>query len=175
MDKIEPENIQYVGFWKRVCAMLLDTIIISPLLILYMQHYKYFVSKKMVLPILLYYFVTFAFDIFFNFRFGATPGKLIMRYRIVNENGRFISLQKAIIRFSFNFINAILYILKYFVLTNGMIFNIVDVLYDVVTLIILIDVLAIVFNKEKRALHDYLAGSYVITKETWLQHKSVDN
>ncbi|HEY5639440.1 MAG TPA: RDD family protein, partial [Dehalococcoidia bacterium] len=69
---------------------------------------------------------------------GATPGKMLMKLKVVDEHGDQVKIDKAILRY---------------------------VGYWVSTLTLLIGYLMIAFRKDKRGLHDLIAGTRVIRTE----------
>ena len=116
---IDKEGLVYIGFWKRVRAHLLDVLILLPLMIPYMLTYKYFIKNQIVFPIIAYYFLYYGIQIFMIVRFGGSPGKLILNFRIINEKGDFLTVSKAILRASLVFPITIIFLLMNFVLTEG--------------------------------------------------------
>ncbi|MBB6218716.1 putative RDD family membrane protein YckC [Anaerosolibacter carboniphilus] len=159
-------EVEYVGFWKRVLASILDIIILSPVLFFYMKHYIYFMENKLFLPVLLYTILSYCFQVFFQVRYGGTPGKLITKIRIVNDNGQYISVLQSLTRLSPQLVSTILSFIANFFILNGVVNRILLLIVNLFTFFFLIDVLAVVFNKKKRAIHDYIANTYVVTKQS---------
>jgi len=69
---------------------------------------------------------------------GATPGKMLMKLKVVDETGEQVGIDKAILRY---------------------------VGYWVSTIVLLIGFLMIAFRQDNRGLHDLLAGTNVIRTE----------
>jgi len=95
----DPETFDYAGFWHRLGAMLLDSLILSPLGILIFVALSYTRSAYLLfaLPsvaIMLFYYVWLVK------RFGGTPGKLIARLRITMTDGSPVTMNAALARFA---------------------------------------------------------------------------
>lgn len=136
-----PEIATYVGFWRRFVAFFIDSLILGII------GYAFFggVSQvntqegvsisvsytgwKSVIP-LIYYFVFWVW-------LAATPGKLVMGIKIVEEGGKKLSIKGALLRI-------IGYILSAVVFFIGFIW--------------------IAFDKKKQGWHDKIAGTYVVRK-----------
>jgi len=76
---------------------------------------------------------------------GGTPGKLMLGLRIRNENGRFIGIPYAILRYLGKIVS---------------------------TIIIGIGYLMIAWDKRKQGLHDKIAGTFVL-KEPGVERKAL--
>ena len=94
----DPDSFEYGGFWRRVGALLLDSLILSPLgIIMFLsmnytpRAYLYFALPNVVITLLYYVFLVK--------RFGGTPGKLITRMRITMTDGRPVTTQAAVLRY----------------------------------------------------------------------------
>jgi len=77
----------YAGFWKRFWAAIIDLIIMVPIVYLYL-----FVRLKghknfTILITLLSSIVFGMYNVFFNARFGGSPGKLAMGIRVTKPDG----------------------------------------------------------------------------------------
>ncbi|WP_379135738.1 RDD family protein [Paenibacillus sp. sgz500958] len=171
IDRMESKD--FVGFWKRVLISFLDVFILAvPLLLLYYVSNSLAVHWESEIPIITRWILMNMFYIFMIVKFGGTPGRLILKARIVNEAGNYPTVKQALIRCSF--------------LLLGTVFSIIDNLnqfnysFDSVQLsdlaqlasdldailgwVIIVDCLFVVFNKQNRALHDLMAGTYVVKK-----------
>jgi uncharacterized RDD family membrane protein YckC len=91
------DPLEYAGFWPRLGALLLDLLIMLPLTALVLwcsERYRLFN---------LYYFVpSVLFGLFYGVylvrRFGGTPGKLIVGVRIRKVNGEAVGYREAFLR-----------------------------------------------------------------------------
>jgi uncharacterized RDD family membrane protein YckC len=139
-------QVKYIGFWKRVLATIVDTVILVVVILLIALPFygaDYFQLSKegktivfdfvfqVVMPIL-------AVILFWRFR-GATPGKMLVSAKIVDANtfgppstGKLIG--------------------RYFA-------------YIVSTLVFGLGFLWIAFDRRKQGWHDKLAGTVVIEDE----------
>jgi uncharacterized RDD family membrane protein YckC len=160
-ENSEKKGYTYVGFWKRVCAFLLDSLFLSPFIYFYVISYKHYIENRMIGPVIIYYVFYFCYHIIFNAKSGGTPGKLVLKYRIINEEGNLLSMPKAFLRYSIYLPQTVILLLSKFVFVTPV--PIMDFVDAIFTIFIMVDVLFIVFNKKKRALHDYIAKTYVIT------------
>lgn len=87
----------YAGFWPRFAAIWLDFLITSPLFVLFLwggEHFRLFN---------VYYFLPGTlFGLFYGVylvrRFGGTPGKRLMKLRIVKVNGEPVTYREAVLR-----------------------------------------------------------------------------
>jgi uncharacterized RDD family membrane protein YckC len=68
---------------------------------------------------------------------GATPGKMAVGHRILTKDGGDLGLGRALLRYLGLYVSA---------------------------LVLLIGFIMIAFNKEKRGLHDYIAGTIVVQR-----------
>jgi len=80
------------------------------------------------------------YEISFNTKFGATPGKLIVGAKIVRLDGSPIGLRIAVLRWLGAWVSDLILCMGY---------------------------LPIIFRNDKRALHDLIAGTKVIYKRQW--------
>lgn len=137
--------MEYVGFWPRVGAALIDAIFLSfvtlPLLTV-IYGLDYWTSESLVqgpADFLISWVLPAVFYIALWVSTGQTPGKMAIGARVVDaETGRNISVGKAIGRYLGYFISAIGLCLGY---------------------------LWVGFDARKRGWHDHLAGTVVIRKK----------
>ncbi len=135
MGEINMNNPRYGGFWIRVVAVILDSIIFGiPSFML--QLGILFVTKMPSLT----YLINLALVVIYVYMegmIGGTPGKLILGLRIVNEKGDFIGIPKAILRYIGKILAGIILGIGY---------------------------LMVVFSEKKQGLHDRIANTYVVYK-----------
>src|SRR6266540_770923 len=94
-DNLTPGGPRYVGFWKRLLAFFIDTLILVTVFVtiaiaIYGRRYVQLASQGQTLLFdVLVQFVlpAVAAILFWRFR-GATPGKMLVSARIVDEIGR---------------------------------------------------------------------------------------
>lgn len=77
---VSPAKVRYAGFWLRLVAYLIDlTVILTSALIVLAIFGFYALIFWSPMPLVYY--------IYFERRFGATPGKLVLGMRIQMSNG----------------------------------------------------------------------------------------
>lgn len=171
VERLEQED--FIGFWKRVLATILDLLIILiPAVIVYWIFNSLAVSLYSEIPIILEYIFFVVFDVFMIVRFGGTPGKLVLKMKIVNQQGNIPTLKEALIRNIFRIISTIfsmivgvsLYDLTVISTTLNLWAPLATDLSKILGLIMLVDYLFVAFTPRKRALHDMMAGTYVVDK-----------
>lgn len=177
-------TINYVGFWKRSFASTTDALIMMPILsILYPKIAGYAFKVDSVWPIFLYYLGTFLVYIIFITQFGGTLGKLLFKIRIVNKDNQFLTIRQASLRLSPYLITGVITLWQLSIIIssaglNELPHSAIEIgrlttkysgnfqyLVMIGNIFSLIDASTIIFSKKKRAIHDYIAGSYVIPKK----------
>ncbi|MCX5632297.1 MAG: RDD family protein [Phycisphaerae bacterium] len=177
-------NFEYVGFWKRVLAALIDAIIGFALMPVTIPLMKFCFERKTIIPELLYSVVWTIFWMWLIVRFGATPGKLVIKARIVRDNGKYLNWGQAFLRMLIPIIISInSQLMQWNAITTcpsethinsfmemGQVLNKYGQPFGTIgnflCIIIYIDILVILFNKKKRAIHDFVASSFVVTKKS---------
>jgi len=144
------DSVVYAGFWRRLAAVLIDTLIVIPLLGLLMYLLSdgklsdellesdpfAFYSPGATLAVDLGFFVLV---IFFWVKFLGTPGKLLLGCQIVNANtGQPLTIGRAMLRYFGYLVSAILFLLGF---------------------------IWIAFDRRKQGFHDKIAGSVVIIED----------
>jgi uncharacterized RDD family membrane protein YckC len=178
----------YAGFWKRLCAGLADAIIIIPLVFFFV--WLQGLDRNLAIVISIPSSILFAmYNVYFNARFGGTPGKLAVGVRITKPDGSCIgwreAWQRSAVDLTFAFIILVvniwvltrvdptryashgwmkraLYLQEHWPAGYKSFINLQQVW-------IWSEVIVLLFNKRKRAIHDFIAGTVVINKEFALQ------
>lgn len=170
-EQVHPDD--YVGFWKRVLISFIDfLILLLPTYLLNRIFVSAAVSVDSSLPLFIQFALLAGFNIFMVVKYGGTPGKLILGVRIVNEEGRSPVLRQALIRDSFFIVNRFLAVI--ISLSTTELENITSSLTNWIPLasglnaflgwVIVIDCLFVAFTQRNRAVHDMMAGTYVVKK-----------
>ncbi len=141
-QQLESTSPIYAGFWIRVLANLIDHIILLlvislPLSVLY-GFETYWTGEKFIYGFwdVVGYVVPVVLTIWFWLRFLGTPGKMLCRLQVVDAQMlSTLTLKQCIIRF---------------------------LGYLPATLVLLIGLLWVAFDRRKQGWHDKLAGSVVI-------------
>ena len=165
------------GFWIRVGASIIDSLIFIPIIILSVWN-TYSLKNTVVLiltslPGLIYKPLMESF-------YGATLGKMSCKIKVIDDNGRKISLFNAYIRFFPFFLSAGVTLAVQLILFSSPQFQsatswieisqaqqgsfLVVISYPVSALV-LIDCIVVAFTFRKRALHDMMAESFCVYKE----------
>ena len=183
-------SINYAGFRKRFVAWIIDVLIMIPLLIA--TGYAVYVYLEAASP---YDFVDAqvgAFSLFvsfgcvislFNISFwawrGQTPGKMVMRMKIVKSDGRQIGIGRAVLRYIGLIIPVVVIIITCFVLSifspniAGGILLYIGI--PVGPILVFLPLLMIIWDGKKQGLHDKIAGTYVVNIPQLKTLQSVNN
>ena len=185
--------MQYAGFAKRFFAILLDVVILTPIsiFILWIGSYSKDVHLAIIIPHTLLYF---AYNIYMNANYGGTLGKLIIGIRIVNLNGSAIHYKEAFLRnivdlgfgivivamqahTLFNISDSSYESLNWFkqsIFLNKNMPEIYGKIKTVNQIWIWSELIILLFNKKKRALHDFIAGTVVVDLKKIVDESSID-
>jgi len=159
--RAQAAHFDYAGFWQRFGAWVIDLIIlmIPSMIVMYasggMEAYKHLLERMqsgadMAVALrdyaqategasLVSLAITYLYYMFFEAsKWQATPGKLALRLRVTDAQGRRISLGRSAVR------------------------NIVRLSAAIFGLIPVVCYLAIVWTQRKQGLHDLWAGTYVL-------------
>ncbi|UCD50025.1 MAG: RDD family protein [Phycisphaerales bacterium] len=165
------------GFWIRVGASIIDWLVFIPIMILFF--WNMFSLRNTALLILISV-PGFLYKPFMEAFCGATLGKMSCGIKVVDAEGKKLSLFSAYIR-AFPFLMSsgvelgrqlILFSSEQFQEATSWIEasqvrteTFLDYVGPLVNLLILIDCVLVVFTFRKQALHDMLAESYCVYKE----------
>lgn len=173
--------MQYAGFWRRFGAFWLDLAFLSPLIAtgLWLQSQTRFAQIYMYLPWLL---VGLWFYVHLVKQYGGTPGKLLLKIKITKTDGTAVGYREALLRYS---VTCVLYAISsaglvmatlqlsdaaYFQLSfkeRGVhLAELAPSWYGGVVIVeqvwVWSEFIIMLTNKERRALHDFLAGTVVV-------------
>lgn len=134
--------LNYAGFWIRFGAVILDSILLFfgyfALMMIFMPA---MMRGEDVAPNVIFTILTYAayifYYVFFHGKFGATPGKMAVAIKVVMPDGSKITYARAFGRMLGEFVNGFTFGIGYIIAA---------------------------FDKEKRALHDYIANTRVVHK-----------
>lgn len=144
--------MRYAGFWIRFAAKLVDGIIMGVVLGLpiiaimssmgVLENSPEGPSETDVLVQMVFqivYFVVYgAYSIFFTGKYGATPGKMACKIKVVDATGAQIGYQRATGRFFAEILSGLIFYIGY---------------------------IMVAFDDQKRALHDRICNTRVIYKQ----------
>jgi len=148
-EKISPNiaasKVNYAGFWIRLCAFAIDSVILQLAFILLTPIHSHFgviseitpqTTAAELMPTLLFAFcLIFFYTSFFVKNFSGTPGKIALGLAVVCPNGEAITWNRAFLRSFVGFFSSSLF-------GAGC--------------------LLAAFDIEKRALHDFMADTRVL-------------
>jgi uncharacterized RDD family membrane protein YckC len=180
----ETEETIYAGFKLRLTAIVLDIIIFGPIVVglLYIDELNYSNAFYTFIPRLILIFIYF---ICFVKIWSGTPGKLLAGIIIVRKDGQRISWREAILREAVGvslgiLLSVALLISRYsigeqefstltYTQRGVKLVGLAPFWYKPLDWILEIwfwgELIVLLFNKRKRALHDYIAGTVVIKKK----------
>jgi uncharacterized RDD family membrane protein YckC len=183
------DEFEFVVFWRRVLAVLLDVLVGLPFVPITLLLEPWALEHRTVVPSLLWSLVWIGAFMWFVVRFGGTPGKLLIGIRIVDVGGTFLTWHRAVRRFLYpDLIVNLVFTLQMWkayntypdeaprstLLEQGVLLDTYGQPYSqfatIVGFAVFADIGVILFNRKKRAIHDFVAGSYVITKDS---HKAL--
>ena len=178
-------ELRYAGFWPRLGSLLLDFLIQLPLIAI-----TFWGIEKYRLFNLYYIIPSTLFGLFYGVylvrRYSGTPGKLIVGISIRKSGGEPVGYREAFLRYLPEFIFGLLIILSFIISTLHMSdaeyyalsfidrskrinelapfwskpLNIVQEIWVWGELIVLLT------NRKRRALHDFIAGTVVVHRKT---------
>lgn len=135
-------DYEYAGFWVRVVASLIDTVLLLfvigiPLTLIYGG--GYWTSENTVTGFwgaFFNYVVPIVVTVWFWVKYLGTPGKMLLRLRVIDANtGQAVSTAKGVGRYLGYYVSALPLMLGF---------------------------IWVAFDKKKQGFHDKLAGTYVI-------------
>lgn len=181
--KINEKKV-YAGFFKRLGAAIVDMVVV--LLMFFVFQFIGSSSISAAIVILIFSSTSYFFyNVYFHYKFGATLGKMALGIRVTSPDGSRIGFKQALLRSSVDMIFSlvavtvqVIAILKVdadLYLAAGMIERSFLTLPLIPSWYGLLDTLSqcwywseivvLLFNKRRRGLHDFIAGTVVIRKE----------
>ncbi|MHB8901856.1 MAG: RDD family protein [Thermoguttaceae bacterium] len=174
----------YAGFWIRLCARFADAFIIMPIAFSFVWLKGF--DRTLAIAITIPSSILFAmYNVFFNARFGGTPGKLAVGIRITRPDGSPIGWTEAWKRSAVDLVFAfIVLVVQVWGLTQvdpgryaslgwieraRLVNEYAPMWYSSVSILeqawIWSEVVVLLFNNRRRAIHDFIAGTVVVKKE----------
>lgn len=178
---MNPDSLRYAGFWPRLASLLLDLIIMLPLTALVI-----WASSAYRLFDLYYFIPGTLFVLFYNVylvrRFGGTPGKLIVGIRIRKLDGEPVGYREAFLRYFPDLVLGLLmsvalffpllhmsdaeYHSLSFVQSSQRMVELAPSWYKPLqwaqTAWFWGELIVLLTNRKRRALHDFIAGTVVV-------------
>ena len=175
------DTLYYAGFWKRLGANLLDLLVQLPIMAFCfwgMSNYRLF-QVYWFLPNILF---DLFYDVYLVRRYGGTPGKLLMGIRICKVNGEPVGYREAFLRelprTLLGIMTAVGPMLALLLLSDAEYQHLdvegrskrIDELTPfwqtpfqwIQSAWIWSELIVLLTNKKRRALHDFIAGTVVV-------------
>ena len=166
---------------ERLIAAIIDGMLLSlPLFILFegwtVYHLLpdsfrdvYLYIKLQVFPILTT-FLPIAYSIYMHYRYGQTIGKMVMKIKVVDlSENKSISLKQAVQRDSIWIVLQLLdFVIEYYRLDDLHKLRMTDV-NNVAICWTLLQLISMLTNSKRRAIHDFVAGTVVIKENSIYQ------
>jgi uncharacterized RDD family membrane protein YckC len=174
-------ELVYAGFWRRFGAFWLDFVVLLPLIgIAY-----YFGEKTRFFQ--LYWFIPgllfgLWYHVYLVARYGGTPGKLLLDMRVAMTDGSAVTTNAAALRYSvllvLSVLSSLALLLAVLKMTDEEYFSLAYLAratrmvelappwYQTVNILMQVwiwsEFLTMLFNRKRRAIHDFMAGTVVI-------------
>ncbi len=183
----EVQPLRYAGFWRRLAACLWDFFLFGlPYLVTSRysleSSYAFFIAWSIGSPI-----VGSIGSLYLLARYGGTPGKLIQGIRVVQLDGSPITWKHALLRNSVGVLSTVCTVAVFLSVMPSIDFELVRalapkpaealraywrqiyprwfyVLNNLEAVYILSEAVVMLTNERRRAIHDYIAGTVVVTK-----------
>nr|WP_307011209.1 RDD family protein [Acinetobacter calcoaceticus] len=181
--KIDNEKV-YAGFWKRLSAGIIDMVVMIPFMVI--THFTQSISiVSSMITLVIMAILGITYTIYFHYRFGATIGKMVVGIKITRPDGSKITPIQAVLRSSVDIGFCIIMVISQLIALNyadpeiylnagpidraKYILILYPAWYSVVSsaseLWTWSEFIVLLFNKRKRAIHDFIAGTIVIKKQ----------
>jgi uncharacterized RDD family membrane protein YckC len=178
---IDPERLQitYAGFWPRLGALFVDFLVLAPFGI----GISYFniTQWKSVPLLILVTVVSLGYKPFCEFNYGATLGKMALKLKVVNLQFGNATLQEILMRNIFHVVPSLVSLIPTVaVFTSPEFLEMTDFkgfmeyntllgadqrgtwINGVTGILLILDVIFLLSDKQKRSLHDRIGNTYVI-------------
>lgn len=179
--KINNKNV-YAGFRKRSGAYFIDLLILIPVCLIYFKIYAISIPIA-IISIFVLNFIFHFYTIFLHYKYGATLGKMFAQIKVTMPDGSPIGFQEAFLRSFIDICYSLIIIFLHigvliqfdpelfsstadirneeFQKLSPKLWGSLDTIYY---LWFFIELITLLFNERKRALHDFIAGTVVIHK-----------
>lgn len=177
----DPSSMRYAGFWQRFGAYWIDLLILLPITGLAL-----FCGEKYRLFMVYWFLPSLALGLFYQVylvgRYGGTPGKLLLKTRIAMQDGSAVTMKAAMIRYAVLFVLVALvsvatlmaimqmtddvYFSTGYLARSAKLLELMPSWYYPVYVLLQIwiwgEFITMMFNKRRRAVHDFIAGTVVV-------------
>ena len=173
----------YAGFWKRSGALLVDSFVLVPVGMIFLWLERISIWSAIAVTVISAVFVT-AYLIYFHYRYGATLGKMATGIKVTLPNGSPIEFKEALLRSCVELalsVTTMVARLRAFIIADAeqyqsldwigreeYVASLIPAWHEAVEPIYWFwcwsEIVVLLFNERKRALHDIIAGTVVIHK-----------
>jgi len=159
--------IRNASIWQRFVGGALDLVLVIPdaALFAWMQSVSTLAASILLVPMAA---IALAYPIYFHARYGQTVGKLVVGIRLVQADGEPIGSVAAWVRSALDLLFAAAIVIGLVAALFGRFdaLRAVAIAYASWTLI---DLAVMLTNRSRRAAHDFLAGTFVVSDQ--VQHR----
>jgi uncharacterized RDD family membrane protein YckC len=174
-------ELKYAGFWPRSLSLLIDYVIIAPIALLLMKTIALgnFTFTVIFIGWSIFLWATYLFMLY---NFGGTPGKLVVGIKVRKLSGEKAGFKEVLLRSIVDIILGFILTTAYLIAINSMdVHHYLELKskfrsaylhslyppwrwpFDILSNIWIWGELAVLlFNKKRRAIHDFIAGTVVI-------------
>jgi uncharacterized RDD family membrane protein YckC len=171
-----PDEIRYGGFWVRVVASIIDSLVLSPLIVF---SFLDILKWKLGFVYLLVSLLGAAYKPWMEYSYGATLGKMALGLKVVSQTYESITAQQALLRYLPWGISTIISIISTAILFSDPVFQTATDFMDFTMIqnqvplqslsnlsfvFILASSITVAFSQFKQGLHDMIAKTYCIYK-----------
>ncbi|MCY3756709.1 MAG: RDD family protein [Acidobacteria bacterium] len=173
----------YAGFWKRSGALLVDSFVLVPVGMIFLLLERISIWSAIGVTVISAIFFA-AYVIYFHYRYGATLGKMVTGIKVTLPNGSPIEFKEALLRSCVELalsVTTMVARLSAFIIADAeqyqsldwigreeYVASLIPAWHEAVEPIYWFwfwsEVVVLLFNERKRALHDIIAGTVVIHK-----------
>ncbi|WP_163934923.1 RDD family protein [Paraferrimonas sp. SM1919] len=185
--------MDYAGFWKRFGAYWIDVIVFLPIMALSLwgNEQSRLFQLYWLVPGLI---IGLWFHVYLVKTYGGTPGKLLLKIKIAKVDGSDVGYKEAMLRYSvllvISFVMSAALIPVALGMTDAEYFSMgwqeralymierAPSWYNIASIAMNIwiwsEFIVMLTNKKRRALHDFIAGTVVIRKESLNKSSQLD-
>lgn len=151
--------MNYAGFGKRFLAKIIDVGVFTPiyLLISYLVKIN---NGNLTLFIPLLFSISFIlYNVLFTYYYGKTPGKIIMKLKVVKSDGNRVSIKNSIYREIFSILGVLLWVVEQF--------KQIGILREadfILAIFATLEYLWYFSNWKCKTIHDYIADTVVVNE-----------
>ncbi len=174
---IEELQVRYGTFWPRFWALLVDGLVLAILIPLVTYNKT---EWKSMLLLVCSSLIQIAYKPFFEYEYGATPGKMALGLKVVNEEFQRASLQAIVLRNIFGITSGLIaFGMSIYAFTRpefAQVSNLSEygylsdqtiaglIIYAGMAIIFFVDLGFLLTSPQSRSLHDLIGKTFIIKK-----------